>query len=337
MNVSKLLTEYVDQLDEIKEYKEADYCRASFEPFIEVISSLHKCFKNCETTPAKFVEFLRHTIINKTVGSIPQMLDEVTCGSADRIRTARPNVAFIIGLNQYEFPAIISDNDLLLNSDRKELISCNIDIVDKLTTYMYNENFLLYSSTCCASERLFLCSCSNSGESTPSSIITTTKKIFPKCNVIDFSNPEDKIETKENAFSILAELEAKSFQNYDALKEYYNNTEYASKLKYLNSSLEINDAKLSDDFVDKFLNKNLKLSASKIESFYKCRFMYFCKSILYLSKKRVAEIDVMNRGTMVHYVLEQSIRKYGLKLSNLTQQELDNLVDLYLLNIFSIN
>ena len=39
------------------------------------------------------------TLSFETVGEIPQTKDQVMYGTADRIRTFRPKVAFIIGVN----------------------------------------------------------------------------------------------------------------------------------------------------------------------------------------------------------------------------------------------
>ncbi len=330
LGVNKLLEQYIKVLEEDKNFKQADFCKASYEPFMDLLSSLHKCFKNFEMQPKKFLELLSHTIANKTIGTIPQMIDEVSCGSADRIRPARPKVVFVIGLNQYEFPATISDSDLLLNTDRKELISCDIDIVDKFITYLHNENFLLYSSSCCSSEKVFLCSCSNAGETMPTSLVNNTLNAFPNCNRVDLSNIEDKIETKDNSFSILAELNPKFSEYHEPLTTYYKETEYNDKLGYLNSTLEVTDTHLSKDFTDRNFNHDVNMSASRIDLFYKCKFSYFCKYILNLKTKKVAEVDTMNRGTMVHYVLEQSIKKYGINLANFNKSDLDNLVDDYL-------
>ena len=333
LNKSKIkesLSEHILTLEKNKNFKEAEYCRASYEPFIDVLSSLHKCFKNYSVKPKKFLELLRYSLSSKTVGSVPQMCDEVACGSADRIRPARPKIAFIIGLNQYEFPASITDNDLLLNNDRQALIDLKIDIVDKFVTYLHNENFLIYSTSCCASEKVYLCSCSNMGENMPSSFITNVKSAFPKIETVDFSNLELKIETPENSFSILAELDSNSSVKRKSLYKYFSSTEYKDKLEYLEKSLELGNSHLSDEFSKKHFNNDIYMSASRVDCFYKCKFNYFCKYILNLKSKKAAEIDVANRGTIVHYVLEQSIKKYSKSLANMEKIELDNIVDYYL-------
>ena len=328
--IKESLSKYIINLESTKNFKEAEYCTASYEAFIEVLSSLHKCSKNYSVKPKKFLEFLRHSIANKTVGSIPQMSDEVSCGSADRIRPARPKIAFVIGLNQYEFPASISDNDLLLNSDRQVLIDLGVDIVDKFLTYLHNENFLIYSTSCCASEKVFLCSCSNMGENLPSGFIASVKETFPNIKSLDLSNAEAKIETADNSFSILAELDQNSSNKRQYLYEYYLNTKYKDKLKYLNSSLELTDAKLNKEFALLNFNKDIHMSASRIDCFYKCKFNYFCKYVLYLKKKKPAEIDVLNRGTIVHYVLENAIKEHSKTLADMTKQQLNKIVDYYL-------
>ena len=73
------------------------------------------------------------------------------------------------------------------------------------------------------------------------------------------------------------------------------------------------------------------MSASRIDAFYKCRFNYLFKYILYLNKARPAEIDVLNRGTIVHYVLENIIKKYKNKISAVSKEETIKEVDFYMI------
>ena len=60
--------------------------------------------------------------------------------------------------------------------------------------------------------------------------------------------------------------------------------------------------------VDLF-KKDMYLSASKIEEYFKCSFKYFCKFGLNAKPRAKAEMDAMQTGTVIHYVLEQIIKK----------------------------
>ena len=51
-------------------------------------------------TVQRFAELLRQMILSCDVAGIPQSLDHVTVGTADRMRPAQPKVVFVIGAVQ---------------------------------------------------------------------------------------------------------------------------------------------------------------------------------------------------------------------------------------------
>ena len=81
----------------------------------------------------------------------------------------------------------------------------------------------------------------------------------------------------------------------------------------------------------------MHISASKVEDYYNCPFRYFCKFGLRLRPRVVAELNPMNTGTVIHFVLENIVRMYGGKgLSKIGEREMRssirNLLDEYLEN-----
>ena len=77
------------------------------------------------------------------------------------------------------------------------------------------------------------------------------------------------------------------------------------------------------------------ISASRIEDFYNCPFRYFCKFGLSAKKRTKAEIDPMQRGTLIHFVLEMILSDVGTKkLSTLDYPQIKELVDKYITKYF---
>ena len=56
---------------------------------------------------------------------------------------------------------------------------------------------------------------------------------------------------------------------------------------------------------------NLSISASQIEKFSLCRFAYFCNYGLNIKERRRAEINPMEYGTLVHYILEKFFSSFN--------------------------
>lgn len=59
-------------------------------------------------TLAKHCELMRVVLLTADLGQIPQALDTVTIGTADRIRPNAPRYVFVIGANEDVFPAPVS-------------------------------------------------------------------------------------------------------------------------------------------------------------------------------------------------------------------------------------
>ena len=72
------------------------------------------------------------------------------------------------------------------------------------------------------------------------------------------------------------------------------------------------------------------MSASKFDTYRRCRFYFFCKYGIGAKKLQPAEFDVLQRGTIVHFVLEKLVGKYKKSISQLDGDELDGLVDEYI-------
>ena len=73
------------------------------------------------------------------------------------------------------------------------------------------------------------------------------------------------------------------------------------------------------------------LSASRIDDYYNCAFRYFCKFGLGARPRLKAQLDPMQTGTVIHYVLENIIRDKGKDgLSSLSSPEIRILVNQYL-------
>jgi ATP-dependent helicase/nuclease subunit B len=73
-------------------------------------------------TGARYAELLHMVILSSRIASIPQGLDEVTVGAADRSRPADPKVVFLIGCAQGEFPMTAGNGGLISDRERHELI-----------------------------------------------------------------------------------------------------------------------------------------------------------------------------------------------------------------------
>lgn len=274
-------------------------------------------------------------ISNEDLGTIPGGLDNVQIGSADRMRCDNPMAVFIVGANEGEFPQSVSSAGLLSESDRIALINNDFKLYSYGETLNAQEKYFAYMAMCSCTQRLYVSYRGGANDGAESSIVTELRTIFPKLDTEYYKDEItfEKLESVDNAFEILASDFSRNSEITESLKAYFAGREdYASRLSAVkaltdNKDIIIKDTKLATEL----FNENMYLSASKIEEYFKCAFRYFCKFGINAKPRTKAEMDPMQTGTVIHYVLERLITENGSKgLSDLSSVEIAACVNKYL-------
>ncbi len=296
-------------------------------------------------TLKRYSELFEIMLSSRDMGSLPQGIDVVNAGSADRIRMDSPRAVFVIGACDGVFPLQITSSGLLTDSDRRTLLSMGMEISEPVEYKTVDEQFLAYNTVCSAREKLYVTCADKLSDDTaasPSSIVTEIRRMIPNCVNTDTSlrTQLERIESVRSAFELYPDAYKKYDEFSQTLKEYLSQKEeYAQKLKGVKRAVEKKPAEFKDPGISKRLfGENMYFSASAIESFYSCRFKYFCQRGLRLSEDKKAELDPMSRGTVIHYVLENLLKKYpGKALSLLSKKEREEEVTRFLEEYLSMH
>ena len=267
----------------------------------------------------------------ETVGVIPAGIDEVTFGSADRIRLDSPKIVYILGANYGIFPAIKEETAPFSDRDRRVLSEKGIELASFGEHKMREERMIAYSAFCTAREKLFVSyNTGASGENgEPSDVVERTRDLFPKHTEIDYNSVPalDLIESRQTAFEMLARQMPLNSDLYKALREYFKGKDdYSDKIEALDRARSGRHFEIRDKETAKELfGVNPVFSASRVEQYYKCPFKYFCSYGMGINANKRAEVDRLLKGTISHYVLEHLLKKYkGDSLLKLTKAEIFN-------------
>lgn len=312
----------------------ADALSSSYGMFMGILDSIVNCYNEATIKKEDFTEALYMAVDFASVGTIPQTLDEVTFGSADRIRPSCPKVAFILGANQGVFPAGIGKSGLLNIREREQLIENGIDIADNSVCSATDEDYLIYTCVCCPSDKLYISYYSSSlmgEEGQPSPFVKTICEKIP-CNLV---NEPDTVlgdnnipETVQTAFNAYCENFRLNKDDAATLEKSLEDTDYKDKISALKETQNKNNG-ISKEAALGLYGKDIYMSASKLDTFNRCKFSYFCRYGLRLKKLQPADFDALQRGTIVHYVLERIVTDYGKGLSGLSVAEISTAVDKY--------
>ncbi len=341
--IIKVIDEYklAEKLKEkIPEYTEIDAVtgddiRGCFDIIMEILDGLVKCLPNREISVKQFIDSWDMAISFATIGNIPQMLDEVTFGSADRIKPSRPKIAFILGANMDVFPKNSSTGAIFAGRERDKLSKAGLKLISTDITAAIDEDFLVYSSICCAKNKLYVSYSASSLSGSvlePSIIVNNIKDAFADINTVfepNISLSVDNLpETEITAVSKMCELYNTSKSGYNTIKNSLSD-KHISVEDYL-SAADKSNFTLSKEIAEKLYGKNIPVSATKFDVYHRCKFRFFCNYGIKAKKIEPADFNVLQRGTIVHYVLEKVIMEYGKKISELSRAECDDVTERYI-------
>ncbi|MBQ2847673.1 MAG: PD-(D/E)XK nuclease family protein [Clostridia bacterium] len=297
---------------------------------IDLLDSLETLLRDRNVTASETADILELMLGVQTVGSLPQGLDEITIGSADRIRTVAPKIVFIAGANNGVFPAVPFSGNALTDKDRRRMSEMGIGLSDFGEYKLAEEKLIAYNAFCCASDKLYVCCPEKNlkGEAlSPSELYTKIKTLFPKCTETSAQEQGGMyyIEGRELAFEQLAKNKNDANELYASLSECFDgDAEYEGRIAALHRVSGNREFKIEDkNAAEQLFGKDMFISASRIESYYKCPFAYFCRYGIKAMPRKVAELDPMQRGNVIHYALEQLLISFEKdKLIAMSRKEL---------------
>lgn len=291
-----------------------------YDTLISILEQAALLLDDKEVSLKRYCEIFLLLTTNTTLGVIPQGIDEITIGAADRIRTEDAKAVFIVGANDGVFPIEPMSDGLFSETDMKEMQKAGIEILSSYEYRAAQERFITYCALTSAGEKLYVTYSAQSitGDAIrPSEIVSHIEQNFPKCNFISTRHtlPLEKIEGAKAALSIYAEhiFDDSVFTSslYKSLSKF---EEYSDNLIALEKASKKSEISIDKEAVAKELfGKDISLSASKLKSYFECPFAFFCKYGLSIEEIRPTGIDGMASGIIVHHVLEVILKDMSIE------------------------
>ncbi|MBQ0015320.1 MAG: PD-(D/E)XK nuclease family protein [Oscillospiraceae bacterium] len=327
-DVPTKLKEYASFLNEQGFSQLAEEQDRVWDILMTILDRIATVYGEDKITIKTYIELFDAVVSITNLGNIPHGLDEVIIGSADRIRLNSPKVVFLAGCAEGIFPATINSSGLLSNAERRQLSEkADLSISLPVEQLAAEERFIAYMALSSASEQLYVSYHQTSGANeslSPSIIYNTVAKLF-KTEKIDSKEIIHQIETSKQEYDYLAETKESTFlafaesipkastdewEKLNTMREVLkSDSAYESKFNAIDKIIKHEPQSLSPDKATTLFKKNMYLSASQIETFYKCKFKYFCQYGLYAYPREKAELSPAISGTVIHYVLENIIKE----------------------------
>lgn len=315
----------------------SDVLKQSYDIYMGLLDSIVNCFGEKSISVREFYEALTLAVSFETVGVIPRMLDEVTFGAADRIRPSTPKVAIILGANQGVFPRIAQSTGILSQNERQSLLEHGIELPDSDgIASIIDENYLVYCNLSCPTDELYICYSLHSVSGEKAEASTFVEEIKSLTNANFCSEPQENIsednipETLEAAYSEYCRRYLQGNTGAKEIKAALGGTAVSKKTEYLDFVLSGKEKSLQPDTAKELFGKDLIMSATRLDTYRKCPFSYFCRYGIKANKLRPADFDVLQRGTIVHFVLEKFVTDFKKEICRLNEEEINDLVDKYI-------
>lgn len=301
-----------------------------WEILMQFLDSLFAALGEEQVTAKRYRELFNILLDSVNLGQIPQSLDMITVGAIDRIRIAPPRAVFIVGANDGVFPENPPTEGILNDTERKTLEGLGVELTETAEFKTVDERSFVYNALSLPTEKLFVSYSTSDfkGNSmTESELVREIEKIFPTVPKVDSNTVpfEAYTECLPSAFETMALLYPENTELSATLKAFFENEPtYASRAIAVKQAAQQETMHFENEEVsEKLFGKDMLISASKAEVYYKCPFSYFCKFGLQLRPLKKAEIDFAQSGTLMHYTLEVLLRDYSLeKLSAMSDEEI---------------
>lgn len=316
LKVDERVQEYSDYLKEqnVSEELINEQIRL-WEVLVDVLDQMYMTLSDRYITVDRFIDLFKLVIECHSISYIPQRLDQVSIGSAERIRFNNPKIVFIIGAEEGIFPHAPIESGIFTDIERKTLISMNFPISDDIGNMVLQEKYYAYMAVSAPSEKLFIsyCNFDLSGERVyKSSIVRELYTLLPNIHTKTSSNigVTDKLWNEALTFDMCADLFNVNTSLSSTLKKYFETVpKYQSKIE------AIEREKTSDKFSFKnpkntnfIFNKNMYISPSQIETYHSCSCKYLISYGFSIYERKKADIDFREYGSLMHYLLENIIK-----------------------------
>lgn len=335
-NTEKIIAGLVEKGD----FLSAEDYKNVWECLMNLLNTTAVVLKDVSLSPKRYEKLFSLAVSETSIGKLPLTIDCVHVGSAERVRLGEKKAVFVLGANEGVFPLNPDDGGVFTNRERERLSELEINLSKPQLEQYNEERFIAYKTLTSSSEKLFITArkADVSGKQIlPSELFFDISKMFSlEIAGSDDITPDFYCKNQSQSFNTLAKIYREdtplSSAVIEALKSDSVYREKLSELErvYKKEPFEIRNRQNAEGI----FSKVMEISPTRVESFYKCHFKYFCEHGLRVLPLRKADLDPMETGTLIHDVLFSVTQKVNLSKSydeklvrKMVKEHLDNYIE----------
>ncbi len=265
--------------------------------------------------PMKFDEFSRlfeMLLEGVQVGTIPPSLDETAVGEPGRLRHRRPKALILLGASGGNFPPEQESGSLLDERDREALEELGIKIEPPARRLGWRSLDAAFAVLTLPSEELHI-SWAPSGEGGAAAPSPLVKRLCGalRAEILPPSDEKRLLHAVRSALELAVRASGGSGDTTAraALESFRRSGVYSREIDVAREAAEGRRGFLSEEAAHALYGERAGLTASRSDLFRECAFRYFMNYGLRASERRMAELDALESGTLIHAVLENTVRR----------------------------
>lgn len=293
-----------------------EYLR-SWELLCGSLDALAHLLENTQLTAARFAELFGLYISWVDIGTLPQTLDQAILADASLVRPGEPRAVFLLGADEGVFPAAPAPDGIFSEAERKILRECGANLADTGDQAEIDERFYAYAAATCASSFVYISTRQSdlSGRSySPSALWRQADELLghPEPLTLAALDPFSRVANEQSAFALFANVYHEDTPFTASLRAFLERYGSAGPLAALDAAALEKPARLRDpDVLQKLFGSRMRLSPSRLESFFRCPFLFFCSYVLQAKSRRKAELSPLESGSAIHFVLGEVLPALG--------------------------
>lgn len=289
---------------------------------LEMLDGLYDLFEHQTVSAAEIRETVRLMAASTAIGDIPPAIDQVIIGTADRMRTDNPRAVFCLGLNDGVFPRGIFEAPLLNSAERELLVRRGLPLSRHFEHAAAMEQIYFYRALTCASERVYLCRALRDARGSalaPSAGIAAFLENRPLSPLLSAGRAQMIVNDATAQAAYAAALE----RGDAALAAAIQASACGGVAGAVARAAQPPDYVIAEPSVAQALvGDRTRLSATRVETFSQCHFRYFLRYQLGIKPLTRAEINPVEAGTYIHYVMEAALIEFGGGLADTSEEQL---------------
>lgn len=327
LKAGEKMYEFSESMTKEKKKEFIAFEKALWDNIMDILDIFASLAGNIKMSLSSFGDLFNLCLSSCDLGEIPQTLDHVIVGQADRIRPDKIKMAFAAGCVDGEFPRQLTSAGILSDSERNKVTGLGLTLTADLEERESYENHYAYFALTRASEKLFVSfpMADLAGKrNEPSVIFSQVREILNSPSAVKETNPWDSVWNLPTATESLGE-------NYSDKAMRSTLKKFIGEVGKSEDEIKLNSEKQNHHIYEKGLpqklfGNNMNISPSRLDEFYNCKFAYFAKNGLKIRKLEKVDVSAIETGKLIHYVMEKSVNKYGRKLNELDENQMQDMV-----------